>query len=68
MPQTKFLEEKPFVRSSIRLVMLIWSVGLFGVWAYLSIRQEMMLPLDWTHVLTAGISVAGKVIQKEAKE
>lgn len=65
MTVTKLLEETPFTRSSIRLVMVVWSIGLFAVWAYLSISKGLLLPLDWTHILTAGIGVAGKVIQKK---
>lgn len=60
----EFLKETSGAFSSVRLVMLLWSIGILVVWAWLSIANNQFVPLDWTHaVALTGISFA-KAMQK----
>ena len=50
--------------SSKRVLAIVWGLGVFGVWAYVSIRTRAMAPLAWEHVgivfSLAGVVAAGK--------
>lgn len=50
--------------SSKRVLAVLWGVGVFAVWAYVSVREAKMAPLAWEHVgivfSLAGVVAAGK--------
>jgi hypothetical protein len=50
--------------SSKRVLAVLWGVGVFFVWAFVSVRKGEMAPLAWEHVgivlSLAGVVAAGK--------
>jgi len=50
--------------SSKRVLAVLWGVGVFVVWAFVSVKKGEMTPLAWEHVgivlSLAGVVAAGK--------
>ena len=49
--------------SSMRVVFVLWSVGLFGLWAALSIKAGSMVPIPQQALEVMGITAGAKTIQ-----
>ena len=64
----EFLSEANGQFSSIRLVLLTWGLGVFAVWAFLSVKGAELQHLDSSIVGIFGILIGGKAIQKQAEE
>lgn len=60
----EFLQDDNGGLSSKRALALLWGVGVFFVWAYVSVASKAMAPLAWEHVgiviSLAGVVAAGK--------
>lgn len=50
--------------SAVRLPMLVWSIGVFLVWAWISIGTGDLKAIPEEVILILGIFITGKVSQK----
>ena len=64
MKALQFFQDDAGNYSSKRLLAVIWGLGVFGVWASVSIKTWAIAPLAWEHVgivfSLAGVVAAGK--------
>lgn len=61
----EFLQDKKTKEfSATRLAMLVWVLGVFAVWAYVSVMRLTLQALPETVVTILGILVTGKAIQR----
>lgn len=68
MNLAKFLQEDNGKLSATRLVLLLWVIGLLGVWVAGSIHNiylgQALVELPTSTITLVGILTAGKVVQK----
>jgi hypothetical protein len=65
MPESvEFVQEVCGKKCPVRLVYLIWGIGIFLVWSFLSIKHSKFEPIDDSVIMFFGLAVTGKVIQK----
>ena len=50
--------------STARVIFLLWSLGVFGIWFYLSVRAGQLQPVPSSIVTILGLLAGGKTIQK----
>jgi hypothetical protein len=50
--------------SSSRFLILLWGIGVFGIWAYSSLKSSVLQPIPESVIVTLGVLVAGKTIQR----
>lgn len=61
---SKFLSESNGSLSSLRLLMFVWVLGVFVVWATVSVKVWAPAELPDSVITVLGLLCAGKVIQK----
>ncbi len=60
---TEFLQNDTGRFSAMRLVFLLWSVGILGMWGYCNVQDKKMIEIPST-VVTAFATIAGwKTVQ-----
>jgi hypothetical protein len=60
----EFFEDHSGGLSSARLLMILWGVGILGVWMAASIRAGVLVPIDGSVITMFGVAVGGKVAQR----
>jgi hypothetical protein len=50
--------------SSMRLVMLVWSIGVFVVWAFISVKSNQMVVIPDNILYALSVVIGGKVFQR----
>lgn len=65
---TQFFKDSSNNFSSMRLALILWTVGTFAVWAGISVwtKQVQPVPVEVTAII--GVLSAGKVFQKKYEE
>jgi hypothetical protein len=69
-PQAKFSRLDGFIKdkdgkaSSSRLLILIWGLGVFGIWAVASFKSATLQSIPESVITILGILVGGKTIQR----
>ncbi|MFH1861043.1 MAG: hypothetical protein ABH870_08575 [bacterium] len=66
----QFLQDEKGILSSTRLAFLIWAIGMFVVWAIVSIYNHKLMEIDNNMMFILLSLMTGKVVQKfgESKE
>lgn len=64
MRLSQFLEESNGQLSSNRLAYLLWTVGVFAVWAYASVKAVSLAAIPETVLAGVAVMTGGKIIQK----
>ncbi|MCU0568163.1 MAG: hypothetical protein MUF49_16390 [Oculatellaceae cyanobacterium Prado106] len=59
-----FIKEKSGKPSSSRLLIIIWGLGVFGVWAYASIKSSTLQPIPESVITIIGVLIVGKTAQR----
>jgi hypothetical protein len=49
--------------SSMRLVMIVWTIGLLGIWASLCVIRKEMVDIPSGVVTVHGLVIGGKMLQ-----
>ncbi|HSY26997.1 MAG TPA: hypothetical protein VK832_05810 [Burkholderiaceae bacterium] len=58
-----FLQDGNGNLSATRLAFLLWAIGVFGVWAWVSIHTNTLMPIDPSVQTILGVLMTGKVVQ-----
>lgn len=58
---SQFFQDETKMSSATRLVFIVWGLGVFGVWAAMSIMTRQLQPIPQTVVEITLITMAGKV-------
>ena len=67
---SELIREQPQARnakgkiSTSRVIFLVWGLGVFAVWAFLSFYHQQTEPLDTSVVTVLGILAGGKTLQR----
>lgn len=61
---SSFVREKDGKVSSSRLLFLIWGVGIFLTWAYISYQTKNLQPIPESVVTILGILAGTKAVQR----
>lgn len=64
----EFLQESCGKKCPVRLIYLTWGIGIFLIWAYLSIANKKLELIDNSVLMFFGLAVTGKVVQKPFEE
>lgn len=59
----QFFQDDTGQLSAMRLLFILWGVGVFGVWLFLSIKTAAMVAVPWSIISFISSLVAGKVVQ-----
>ena len=65
---SNFFKECNGKHCPVRLIYLIWGIGIFLIWAFLSISNKQIQAIDQSVIVFFGLAVTGKVIQKPFEE
>ncbi len=69
MAVLQFLQDKKTHEvSATRIGFLLWVVGLFGVWAYASVRAGALQSVPESVTTILGLLTGGKVVQRFAEK
>ena len=60
---TGFFQDGSGNLSATRLSFLLWAIGVFGVWAWVSIHTNTLAPIDPSVQTILGVLMTGKVVQ-----
>ncbi len=60
----QFFQDTDGKLSATRLVMILWVIGTFCIWSYISIKSASLVELPSSVVEILGILLTGKVVQK----
>jgi len=60
----QFFQDSDGKLSATRLVMILWVIGTFLIWSYISIKSVALVQLPSSVVDILGILLTGKVVQK----
>jgi hypothetical protein len=61
---TQFMAGLSGKASSMRLVMLVWSIGVFVVWAFISVKSNQMVVIPDNILYALSVVIGGKVFQR----
>lgn len=62
---TQFFKDNKNQLSSMRLALILWAVGTFGIWAGISIATLSVQPVPAEVTAIIGVLAGGKAIQKK---
>lgn len=65
---TQFFKDSSNNFSSMRLALILWVVGTFGIWAGISIATLSVQPVPVEVTAIIGVLSAGKAFQKKYEE
>ncbi len=61
---SEFFQDTSGALSASRLILILFSFAIIGVWAFTSVSTGVLVPIPESVVAAFGAAVAGKVIQK----
>jgi hypothetical protein len=64
----QFLQDGNNEFSSMRLIVLLWSVGILLMWMFCSFSNKCLQPLPESVIAVMGILVTGKAVQKKIEQ
>lgn len=64
MKLAEFFQDPTGGFSSVRLAFLVWSLGVFIVWAVASLSEKSVKPIDTSIIMMIGAVSTAKVVQR----
>jgi len=64
MNAARFIEEQNGKASAVRLILLLWGVGVLVVWIIASVRSNALHEIPESVVVILGLLIGGKAVQR----
>lgn len=64
MKLSEFLQDNSGGLSSMRLVFLVWTLGIFSIWAYASVSTRTLVPIPESVIVMFSAICTAKSVQR----